>query len=43
MGDDTHVQITHLGTGKRVDFTLDSIVILEIYDGSKVVVRVVDH
>jgi hypothetical protein len=35
--------ITHFGTRKRVDFTLDSITIYDIHDNSMIVVGEVNH
>jgi hypothetical protein len=35
--------ITHSGIGKRVDFTLDSVIISEMEDGSNITIGEVDH
>jgi hypothetical protein len=36
-------QITHIGTRKRVEFTLDFVTIFDMEDNSKIVVGEVDH
>lgn len=36
-------QITHIGSGKRVEFTPDNVAISELHDGSTVVVGKADH
>jgi hypothetical protein len=36
-------QITHSGTRKRVEFTLDSVTIYDMHDNSKIVVGEVNH
>jgi hypothetical protein len=36
-------QITHSGSGKKVEFTLDSVIISDLSDGSKIVVGEVNH
>jgi hypothetical protein len=36
-------QITHSGSGKKVEFTPDSVIISDLSDGSKIVVGEVNH
>jgi hypothetical protein len=36
-------QITYLGSGKKVEFNLDSVIISDLLDGSKIIVGEVNH
>ena len=36
-------QITYLGSGKKVEFNLDSVIISDLLDGSKIVIGEVNH